>query len=364
MTSPYDLGVPGGVQGQVMGLSEALRALGHEVVTVAPGPPAVGPSLVTVGRSVGVRANGSVAPVALSPASARRARRVVLDRRVDVVHLHEPLAPTLNYGGLFSRGRPIVGTFHRSGASVVYRAFGPAVRWVLGRLSARCAVSESARAMVARYAADEIEVLFNGVAVERYRDAAPAPTVGPTVLFVGRHEPRKGLGILLDAVAGMPEPPIVWVAGAGPQTAELKARHPASERLVWLGAISEEEKAARLSGADVLCAPSIGGESFGVVLLEGMAAGCAVVASDIDGYRQAAGGHARLVPPGDQAALRTALHAALAAVRNGGPEVAAAGAAATAHANKWSMSALAQRYLAIYERVLGGAGNGATTRRR
>jgi phosphatidylinositol alpha-mannosyltransferase len=355
MTSPYDLGVPGGVQGQVVGLSAALRALGHEVVDIAPGHPSVRPDLVTVGRATGVRANGSVAPVALSPATATRARRAVRESGADVVHLHEPFAPMLNYGLLVAGGPPLVGTFHRSGASVLYRALGPLARWVLGRLDARCAVSESARAMVAPFARGEVEVLFNGVDIERYRGAVPVPTSGPTVLFVGRHEPRKGLGVLLDAVDQMAEPPVLWVAGAGPQTTELRSAHPPSERLLWLGAITEEEKATRLAGADVLCAPSLGGESFGMVLLEGMAAGCAVVASDIDGYRQAAGGHARLVPPEDPAALGLALEQTLARVATAGAEIADARRAAAEYAAHWSMSALARRYLEIYERVRVGA---------
>ena len=137
------------------------------------------------------------------------------------------------------------------------------------------------------------------------------------MLFLGRHEERKGLGVLLEAfdrlrrpaggAGGRADRPILWVAGDGPQTAALRRRHPEAPDLLWLGVLTEEEKVRRLVAADVLCAPSLGGESFGMVLLEAMAARAAVVASDIDGYREAAGGHAVLVPPGDAAALAEAL---------------------------------------------------------
>src|ERR1700728_5049942 len=142
MVSPYDLAVPGGVQGQVRGLSAALRHLGHEVTVVAPGtqaPPREDQTVV-VGRVLGLRANGSVAPVALSPAAAIRAARVVRSAEVDVGHLHEPLAPLINYGCLVAARQPMVGTFHRNGRSPLYRFFVPAARWALGRLAVCCAV--------------------------------------------------------------------------------------------------------------------------------------------------------------------------------------------------------------------------------
>jgi phosphatidylinositol alpha-mannosyltransferase len=363
MVSPYDLTVPGGVQGQVLGLGAALRSLGHEVVVVAPGR-RVGRTdgLITVGEAIGVRANGSVAPVALSPLAAVRAGRAVRRGGFDVVHLHEPLAPVVNYGCLVAASQPIVGTFHRNGASAFYRILGPGVRWAVGRLAARCAVSEAARDNVAPFCAGEFEVLFNGIDVDRHRTEEPTPTEGPTVLFVGRHEPRKGLAVLLEAVSLMARPPVLWIAGAGPATAELRERFPASPRRQWLGTISEDEKVARMAGAHVFCAPSTGGESFGMVLLEAMAAGCAVVASDIDGYRQAAGGHARLVAPSDPQGLALALETALDDATSG-----AAGsspdalASARRHAERWSMVELARRYEQIYRRVApGGSGDRAS----
>jgi len=355
MVSPYDLSVPGGVQGQVTGLTAALRTLGHDVVVLAPGRPGSedAAGVRRLGRAFGVRANGSVAPVTLSPWAAVRAGAAVRDPGIDVVHIHEPLAPVLPYGCLVASRHPIVGTFHRNGSSPLYRAMAPAVRWVARRLAARCAVSESARDNVAPTSRAEFEVLFNGIDIDRYAHAAPAARTGPTVLFVGRHERRKGLGVLLEAWTRVETPATLWIVGEGPETDELRGRFAASAHLEWLGAISEGEKAARLAAADVFCAPSVGGESFGVVLLEAMAARCALLASDIDGYRAAAGTHARLVPPGDSGALAVAIDEMLGdAAAGAGRSGVDALDAAFRHAERWSMQRLAMRYVEIYERVL------------
>ncbi len=355
MVSPYDLEVPGGVQGQVRGLAAALGDLGHWVRVLAPGPPAarVGAGVLTLGRSVGLRANGSVAPVSISPLAAARAAREVRRESYDLVHLHEPLAPALNYGLLLAARQPIVGTFHRNGPSLWYRALAPLARPALARLAVCCAVSESARDNVAALVDGEIEVMFNGIDLERFGPPGGARSGPPTVLFVGRHEPRKGLSVLLSAFERLAPPARLWVAGAGPETAALRRRHPPSDRVVWLGPITDEEKVSRLADADVFCAPSLGGESFGLVLLEAMAAGVALVATDIDGYRAVAAGHARLVPPGEPAALADALADALASARvgTGGSSPEALGTARH-HAEGWSMAELARRYVEVYERVL------------
>ncbi len=353
MVSPYDLSVPGGVQGQVRGLAGALRALGHEVLVIAPGPPVAGDGQITVGRAVGVRANGSVAPVSVSPFAAFRAGRATRSADLDVVHLHEPLAPIINYGCLVASRAPVVGTFHRNGASPLYRLLRPAVRSLTARLAARCAVSVAARDNVAPYARGEFEIVFNGVDLDPYERATPSPRRQPTVLFVGRHEPRKGLGVLLDAFERSDREAELWVIGEGPETEELRRRHPPSDSLLWLGPVDDAEKAARMAGAQVVVAPSLAGESFGVVLLEAMAARCSVVASDIEGYRDAAGGIAKLVPPGDPVALAAALAAALDdAVAGSGRSSPAALDEGRAQAERWSMPRLAERYVAIYERVL------------
>jgi phosphatidyl-myo-inositol alpha-mannosyltransferase len=200
------------------------------------------------------------------------------------------------------------------------------------------------------------EVLFNGVDVERFAAAEPWPTEVPTVLFVGRHEARKGLGVLLHAFGRVRGPAALWVAGEGPDTERLRADS-TDARVQWLGRLSDDALARRLAGAAVLCAPSLRGESFGVVLLEAMAARCAVVASDLDGYRAAAGGNATLVPPADRDALAAALGAALADAAAGtGRSSNAARESALSYARKWSMSELAARYEDVYARAVGAVG--------
>ncbi len=361
MVCPYDLSRPGGVQGQALGLARSLRNIGHEVVVVAPddrpGGWATG-HVYAAWRSWGIRSNGSVAPVSVSPLAARRAVAAVREWRADVVHLHEPLAPGLGYGFLLSAGWPTVATFHRSGVPRAAALAAPVARWACERIDVRFAVSEVARQSAAALCGGDYEVLFNGVDLDRFARARPVASDIPAVLFLGRHEHRKGLAVLLDAFASGDVPAVLWVASQGPETGELRARFPESERVHWLGVVSDQEVADRLAGASVLCAPALGGESFGMVLLEAMAARCAVVASDIPGYREAAAGHATLVPPGDARALGAALRAVLAA-----PDDRGALDAAAAHAAGWSMDLLARRYADAYAGARAGAGRRHSARR-
>ncbi len=375
---PYSLSRPGGVQGQAVGLARWLGHRGHHVALLAPlDDPKDAPSgidLITTGRSVALPANGSAAPVTLSVAAVARALRSLRTGTFDVVHVHEPFAPGVPFGLLVGRGLPpIVATFHRSGRSPFYDALRPLTRRLAGRLALRCAVSPAARDTAHRALGGRYDVGFNGVEVERFLDVEPWPRTGPTLLFLGRHEERKGLGVLLAAFerirAGSGRPavgaqgsagtaPILWVAGDGPETAGLRARHPEAPDLHWLGVLSEEEKVRRLVGADAVCAPSLRGESFGMVLLEAMAARAAVVASDIGGYREAAGGHALLVPPGDAGALADGLVSALDAQRaTGEPERRAWLDAGVAWADHWSMERLAEWYETRYRTVVVRSGS-------
>jgi phosphatidylinositol alpha-mannosyltransferase len=350
MVSPYALGSIGGVQGQVVGLARSLRAHGHEVTVVAPAADPVelaadvGDHRV-IGRSVGLRSNGSVAPVAPWPTAAARAERFVRHGRFDVVHVHEPLAP-------------MVGTYHRAGVSRWVRPLHPLTQFVGRRLQVRVAVSEAARETGLREGGGAFEVLFNGVDMDRFESAPPHrdPEGRPTVLFLGRHEPRKGLPVLLEAFDRLQRPAVLWVSGEGSGTEVQRRRQLASDPVQWLGVLSDGEVASRLAGATVLCAPSLQGESFGMVLLEGMAAGCAVVASDIGGYRRAAGGHATLVPPGDAGALSRALDDVLAQSRSGAETAPGtsteARKEATEYAREWSMDTLAGRYVELYGRAI------------
>ncbi|HEY5250981.1 MAG TPA: glycosyltransferase family 4 protein [Acidimicrobiales bacterium] len=362
---PYSLTEPGGVQGQVLGLARALGATGHMAMVLAPadGPVdsladglAPGSTVVGLGRSLPIAANGSVAPVSLDPLAAGRAVRHINEAGVDVVHLHEPLAPGAGYFCLFRCPQPKIGTFHRSGASTAYRLLGPLARWAAGRLDVRCAVSPEAMATASEALGGTYEIVGNGVETERFAGADPWPTAGPTVLFVGRHERRKGLGVLLDAfdiLRRQGSMATLWVVGHGPETDSLRAQTAADAGIAWLGRIGDRELASRLRGAHVLCAPSLGGESFGMVLLEAMAARTAVVASDIPGYAFVARGHAQLVAPGDAKALAQALSQAVTDADEGtGVCSPAALDRAFAHASTWSMTRLAERYVGIYDAAL------------
>ena len=349
MTSPYSLSRPGGVQGQVLGLARELRKLGVDVRVVGPcdGPPPE-PGVVSVGPSVEWNSNGSVAPISPGRATARRTAEVMRSIEPDIVHLHEPAVPGPCLSALIGFSGPMVGTFHASG-ELLHMWTRPALRSQIARLGIRVVVSESALETArANWSDAEYVVLWNGIEVDRFASAIPTPSARPAALFVGRHEPRKGLAVLLEAWRTLDRDAVLWVGGAGPQTDELRAT--AGPDIEWLGAITDAERNARLRGATVLCAPSLHGESFGVVLLEGMAAGTPVVASAIEGYQNVARADidALLVPPGDAVALRGALRKLFddAALHD---RLVAAG---RSRAEEFSMARLAERYLELYERVL------------
>jgi len=352
VVSPYSLSLPGGVQGQVLALARALRGLGHTVRVLGPcdGPPPE-PGVTPLGSSVPTSANGSVAPIAPDPSCALRTIAALRTERFDVVHLHEPLAPGPALTSLVLAPSPIVGTFHAAGASAAYRWLRPLTCWLAQRLTVRCAVSEDARSLAAAALGGEYVMVNNGIEVEAFAKATPWPTDGPTVLFVSRHESRKGLEVLLAALDRLPSDVRLWVASDGPDTPRLKAATAGDPRVEWLGRVDDEEKARRLRGADVLCAPSLHGESFGMVLLEGMAAQTPVVASDIPGYRRVAGrgpGEAALlVRPGDAAALAGALERVLSDAATARTLV----AAGEARALEFSMDRLAERYVDLYARA-------------
>jgi phosphatidylinositol alpha-mannosyltransferase len=245
---------------------------------------------------------------------------------------------------------PLVGTFHRAGSSQAYSVMRPAVRWAARKLGLRVAVSEDARTTATAALGGRYEVLFNGIEIDRFAKADVWPTEGRTILFIGRHEPRKGLDVLLAAMAWLPPDIHLWVGSDGPQTAELRARSAGDPRVSWLGRMPDEEVAARLRGADVFCAPSLRGESFGVVLLEAMAAQTAIVASDLPGYRVVARPdvEAVLVEPGDARALAAALERVM-NDRCLADQLVANGVTRSA---EFAMDSLAQRYVDLYAALL------------
>ena len=347
---PYSLTTPGGVQGQVLGLARSLRHLGHDARVLGPcdGPPPDA-GVTPLGRSVPTAANGSVAPIAPDPSCQLRTIRALRDEGFDVLHLHEPLVPGPCMTAILFRNAPIVGTFHAAGGSAAYRYLNWGVRRLARRLDHRCAVSEDARAMAHDALGGDYTLLFNGIEVDRFAKAEPWPSDAPTIFFVGRHEPRKGLAVLLEALQSLPSDVRVWVAGDGPESSALQRQYGHDGRIEWLGRIDDHEKACRLRGADVFCAPSLRGESFGVVLLEGMAAQTPVVASDLPGYHNVArsGADAILVPPGDAAALA----GALAKVLENPTCAERLVASGRERAEEFSMDNLAARYADLYERV-------------
>jgi phosphatidylinositol alpha-mannosyltransferase len=315
LVCPYAWDKVGGVQSHVRGLSKALRARGHEVTVVAPHARRVPAEegVVLVGRAVSIPANGSVAPLSFGPLAAAGVRRALSAIEPDVCHLHEPLIPSLSLLALWASRAPCVGTFHASSeGSLGYRAGRVVLERAVRRLAVRTAVSDAARHLVARYFPGDYALTPNGVDTSAFRPTGTEKQ-DRTVLFLSRIERRKGLEVLIQAMARMRDVGArLVVAGDGP---EARASRALAQRLQveaeWLGVVSDQEKAELFGTAGVYCAPGLGGESFGIVLAEAMAAGAAVVCSDLPGFRAVAGGAARLVPPGDAGALAGALRAVL-----------------------------------------------------
>ena len=350
MICPYSLSIPGGVQAQVLGLARELRRTGYEVRVLGPcdGPPPE--SFVTpLGDSLPTSANGSIAPLAPDPSATLRTMRILRDERFDVIHVHEPLAPGPPITTVTLHTAPTVGTFHAAGRSSMYRYGAPILARIAHRIDHRVVVSKDALGLVSGYLGGEYEVLFNGVDTAEIRAVERRTLNRPALFFLGRHEERKGLEVLLAAVALLDLDVSCWVAGEGPDTTRLRGEYSNDPRIEWLGRITEADKLDRLRSASVFCAPSLHGESFGVVLVEAMAAGTPVVASALDGYRNVATHDVNsvLVPQGDPRALATAIRrvltdSSLAArlVANG-----------NLRADDFAMSSLASRYAAIYHRL-------------
>jgi phosphatidyl-myo-inositol alpha-mannosyltransferase len=316
LVCPYSWSVPGGVQTHITGLARALRSRGHDVEILAPADgPVEQQGFLPLGGTIGFRDNGAITRVALSPAALARTARAVRTRGYDLVHLHEPMLPHACFTALQSARVPVVGTFHMLNVSERwYRLFGPVVRRAARRLHARIAVSEAAREFVSRSLPGDYRLIPNGIDVSDY--AASTNGTGGRVLFVGRPEPRKGLPVLLEAFGLLPGNPELELVGVSPTDLSGLANgapRRALERVHAHGLVPDAMRRELLCRADVLCAPSLAGESFGLVVLEGMAAGLPVVASAIPGYRDLLPPEAgTLVPPGDARALAAALERLLA----------------------------------------------------
>lgn len=330
---PYSMQHWGGVQHQAANLVTWLRDAGHEAWLVAPD---AGPPAHDVGATNVVRINRSRAPLALRPSAIRRTRRAVAD--ADVVHIHEPFMPAVSLAALLGESPPRVGTFHADTGALVaglYRAAGTLLRSWAQRLSVATAVSPVAQRSVASITATEI--IPNGIDVAGYERAVERQA--NRVVFLGRDDPRKGLDVLLRAWERVPAGFELLVIGA--------ARDEAPSGVRFLGRVAEDEKLDMLASAAVLCAPNTGEESFGLIVAEGMAAGCAVVASGIPAFAAVLGDAGLLVPPRDPAALAETITALLRS-----PEQAAAlGKAARNEVRRFDRSSVVAAYLDAYRRA-------------
>ncbi|MET8268630.1 glycosyltransferase family 4 protein [Micromonospora arida] len=322
---PYSFDVPGGVQNHVMDLAEALIALGHEVSVLAPADEdsPLPEYVVSAGRAVPLPYNGSVARIAFGPVSTARVRRWITNGDFDVLHVHEPLTLSLSLLAVLSARGPVVATFHTAMTrSRVLAAAQGVLQIVLERITARIAVSALARKVQVEHMDGGAVEIPNGVAVAKFADAEPLPGwpgecaagTGGTLGFLGRFtEARKGFPVLRDAfVALAANRPGLRLLVAGPgDPDDLYDQFPAElhEQITFLGLVSEADKARMLRSVHLYVAPNTGGESFGMILTEALAAGTTVVASDLDAFRRVLdGGRAgRLFPTGDPVGLRDVL---------------------------------------------------------
>ncbi|MGH3424242.1 MAG: glycosyltransferase family 4 protein [Nocardioidaceae bacterium] len=360
MVCPYSLDVPGGVQNHVHDLTLSLQARGHEVSVLAPADDdaARPPYVVSAGRAVPVRYNGSVARLAFGPVAMARTLRWVRDGDFDVLHVHEPATPSVSLMALGVSTGVAVATFHTSTTrSRAMAVSEPILRPALEKLSARIAVSEHAQRVIEQHLGGDSVVIPNGLFVDAFaRPRLAGDPAAPTVLFLGRfEEPRKGLRVLLDAMyevlERLPGARLV-VAGSGERADALSSSHPAlSGHVEFLGRVDDDTRARLLAGADAYVAPNTGGESFGIVLIEAMAAGAPVVASDIPAFVSVLehGRLGALFGNEDAADLAKTLLRVL-----DDPATADRAAAAREHVRRYDWSVVTQSITRVYDAVLGG----------
>jgi phosphatidylinositol alpha-mannosyltransferase len=366
LVCPYTWDVPGGVQEHVRGLADALIDLGHYVSVIAPAneDEPVEPSyVVPAGRAVPVPYNGSVARLAFGFLSASRVRRWLKEGDFDVVHVHEPAAPSLSLLACWVTDGPIVATVHTAmPRSRALHVAQPILQSALEKISGRIAVSEAARTTLVEHLGGDAVLIPNGVSVRRFEKADPLPGwpgEGGTLGFLGRiDEPRKGLSVLLEAFELLaPQRPGLRLLVAGPGDAdEALEELPAElrDRVVVLGQVSAEDKVRVYHSVDVFCAPNTGGESFGIVLAEAMAAGAPIVASDLDAFRRVLrGGRAgELFENGNAADLA----AAAARMLDDPARRATLAQAASAAVRDYDWQVVARDVLRVYEAVAPAAG--------
>jgi phosphatidyl-myo-inositol alpha-mannosyltransferase len=361
MVCPYSFDVPGGVQAHVLQLAEVMLGYGHEVSVLAPSSPHVTlPGyVVSGGKAVPIPYNGSVARLRFGPATHRKVKKWILEGDFDVLHVHEPNAPSLSMLALMVAEGPIVATFHTSTTkSLTLSVFQGILRPWHEKIVGRIAVSDLARRWQMEALGSDAVQIPNGVDVASFASAQKLdgyPRAAKSVLFLGRFdEPRKGMDVLLGALPALVEafPDIeVLVVGRGDEDSLREEAGELARHLTFLGQVDDAAKASAMRSVDAYCAPNTGGESFGIVLVEAMAAGTAVVASDLDAFRRVLedGAAGRLVPVDDAPALATALIQILSddAMRQRYVDA----AAAAVHRYDWSV--VAREILRVYETVAG-----------
>ena len=361
MVCPYSFDVPGGVQAHVLQLAEVMRERGHDVSVLAPSSPHVKlpDYVVSGGKAVPIPYNGSVARLRFGPATHRLVKRWIAAGDFDVLHLHEPNAPSLSVLALMIAEGPIVATFHTSTTkSLALSFFQGILRPWNEKIVGRIAVSDLARRWQMEALGSDAVQIPNGVDIESFACAAPLPGYprpGKTVLFLGRFdEPRKGMAVLLGAlptVAKRFSEVEILIVGRGDEDDLREQAGELAGHLRFLGQVDDAEKASALRSADVYCAPNTGGESFGIVLVEAMAAGTPVVASDLDAFRRvlADGRAGRLVAVEDSGALAEALIEVLGDSRLRTRYV----KAASAEVQRYDWAVVADDILRVYETVAG-----------
>jgi phosphatidyl-myo-inositol alpha-mannosyltransferase len=361
LVCPYDWAKPGGVRAHVDSLAGYLRGA-HDVAVFAPASAPVPPDVHRVGRPVGIPFNASVAPLAPAPTAARRLLRELRAYAPEIVHVHEPLVPVVALAAAAAGPRPVVGTFHAwSDRARLYRGVAPLGRRVAARLAARIAVSPAARSYAAAALGlpeGAFALVPNGIDVARFAATEPIPELAdrdrPLLLFVGRLERRKGLEVLVRAYLRLrvSRPEVrLCVVGDGPERDRCQRLVPPSVRpdVLFVGAVAPDDLPRYHASADVFVAPALGGESFGIVLLEAMAAGLPVVASAIPGYRTVLrdGLQGRLVAPADVPALADAL----AVLCANGHLRAALAAQGRITAEEYDWTVVGARVAAVYRQV-------------
>ncbi len=365
LVCPYTWEVPGGVREHVSGLAEALIEMGHEVSVIAPADDdaELPPYVVPAGRAVPVPYNGSVARLAFGFLSASRVRRWLKDGDFDVLHVHEPAAPSLSLLACWVADGPIVATMHAAmPRSRALHAAQPILASALEKISGRIAVAEAARNTLVEHLGGDAVLIPNGIDVAKFEKAEPLPGfpgTGGTLGFLGRlDEPRKGLDILLAAfvILAAERPGLrLLVAGRG-DADEVLEQVPAAyrDRVVLLGQVSDADRVRMLHSVDVFCAPNTGGESFGYVLVEAMASGAPIVASDIDAFHQVLrGGEAgELFETGNPAALAAAASRLL----DDPARRAELAANAAAAVREFDWSVVARDVVRVYQAVAPAAG--------